>query len=216
MTTTSYNAAGLPYQTTDNTQTTPTTTLYDVNGRPIQVTNPDGTVTDTVYDARGRVQYTDAPHLPGLPCNGTETFYDGNGRVIATERISNLVLTVTTANGVSSSAFTSQGGVLAITQSVYDAAGRVTDTDVAHTPGQPAAGHQPCGEVQPAPEQPAVPAEGEEDRRRLGALDPARDPREQRDERADLAPGARADPRAAHGSSGRRACSTAGSTRLAP
>ena len=78
-----------------------TTTVYDVNGNVIQTTTPDGMITDTVYDAQGRATYTDDPHLPGEPTNGTHTIYDQNGNVIGTERLANVVITVTTL-GVSS------------------------------------------------------------------------------------------------------------------
>ena len=52
---------------------------------------------------------------------------------------------------------------------------------------QGAARHQLAGEVQPAPEQSPVATQGQEDRRRLGAGDPARDAREAADERPHLA-----------------------------
>ena len=62
-------------------------------------------ITDTVYDAKGRVQYSDDPHFAGHATDGTETFYDDNDRVIATQRLSNLVINVTTGpltiNGIS-------------------------------------------------------------------------------------------------------------------
>ncbi len=66
---------------------------------------------------------------------------------------------------------------------------------------EPTAGHQPAGEVQPAPEQPPVAPEGAEHRRRLGAGDPPGDVRERRDDRSGLAPGAGGDPRLAGRSS---------------
>ena len=105
-----------------------TTTVYDVNGNVIQTTTPDQMITDTVYDAQGRAIYTDDPHLAREPADGTHTIYDQNGNVIGTERLSDLVITITTTGGNSTSAFTSDTGILSTTSTSYDAAGRVTQT----------------------------------------------------------------------------------------
>ena len=85
-------------------------------------------VTDSVYDAQGQVIYTDDPHLPGEPTDGTHTIYDQDGNVIGTEELANVVITVTTTGGDSTSVFTSVGGILSTTSTTYDAAGRVTQT----------------------------------------------------------------------------------------
>ena len=51
-------------------------------------------VSDTVYDAQGRAVYTDDPHKPGEPTDGTHTIYDQSGQVIGTERLANVVITI--------------------------------------------------------------------------------------------------------------------------
>ena len=83
---------------------------------------------------------------------------------------------------------------------------------------QSTARHQRPGEQQPAPEQPSVPAEGEEDARRLGAGHPAGETREARHQQPGLPDVAGRDPRgrAAHTVSLRVARATSGSTLLAP
>jgi len=81
--------------------------------------------TDTVYDAQGRAIYSDDPHKAGEPADGTHTIYDQNGNVVGTERLANVVITVTTNSGVSTSTLTSVGAVLSSTSTSYDAAGRV-------------------------------------------------------------------------------------------
>jgi YD repeat-containing protein len=103
-------------------------TVYNVNGNVIRSTTPDGMVTDTVYDAQGRAIYTDDPHLPGKPANGTHTIYDQTSNVTGTEELANVVITVTTVSGVSSSALTSAGAILSTTSTSHDAAGRVAQT----------------------------------------------------------------------------------------
>ena len=91
-----------------------TTILYNADGKAIQTTAPNGMVTDTVYNGQGLVIYTDDPHKPGEPCDGTHTIYDQAGDVIGTERLANVVITVSTASGISSSVLTSVGQVLSM------------------------------------------------------------------------------------------------------
>jgi RHS repeat-associated protein len=139
-TSTTYDAAGRVVQTTDQLNNT-TVTVYDPAGRVIQTQSPDGTVTDTVYDAQGRAQYTDSPHPAGQATDGTETFYDADGRVVATERLADVVIVlVGPTGGAQSSVLQSAGAVLSITQTVYDAAGRAVWSDDPHAPGQPTGG----------------------------------------------------------------------------
>lgn len=53
-------------------------------------------VSSTVYDARGQAVWTDDPHDPGQPADGTHTIYDDNGRVYQTERYSNVSIVIGT------------------------------------------------------------------------------------------------------------------------
>ena len=78
-----------------------TTTVYDANGNVIQTTTPDGMVTDSVYNARARSPTPTTRICPASPPNGTLTTYDQDGNVIGTEELANVVITVTTTDGVS-------------------------------------------------------------------------------------------------------------------
>jgi RHS repeat-associated protein len=123
-----FDAKGRVQQTTDVLNNT---TLYVYNGadQVIKTTNPDGTISDTVYDGDGRVTYADDPHTPGQAnVRGTHTLYDVDGRVTETDRVANLVITVTTQNNLSSSQLTSVGAVLSYTTSVYNDLGQVTSS----------------------------------------------------------------------------------------
>lgn len=113
-----------------------TTNVSDARDQVIQTTTPDGLVAETVYDAEGRVVYADDPHVPGqADVHGTHTYYDSDGRVTQTDRLDNLVLTVSTTNGVSTSQFVSAGAVLSSTSSTYNDLGQVTASlDAAHQP----------------------------------------------------------------------------------
>ena len=105
-----------------------TTILYNADGRAIQTTAPNGIVTDTIYNGQNLVIYADDPHKPGEPCDGTHTTYDQAGDVIGAERLANVVITVSTANGISSSVLTSVGQVLSMSTTTYNAAGQVVQT----------------------------------------------------------------------------------------
>ncbi len=106
-----------------------TQTLYDANGNVIQTTSPDGLVTDTVYDSQGRASYTDDPHKPGVPCDGTHTIYDEDGNVIDTERLQGIEIAVTPTSGdVGTSVLSAEGTVLSTTTTVYNSAGEVAET----------------------------------------------------------------------------------------
>jgi YD repeat-containing protein len=75
------------------------------------------------------VTYADDPHTPGQAnVRGTHTIYDNDGRVTETDRVANLVITVTTQNNVSSSQLTSVGAVLSYTPSVFNDLGQVTSS----------------------------------------------------------------------------------------
>ena len=49
----------------------PTQTTYDTRGEVIATTTPQGTVSDTVYDADGRVVWQEDDHVPGQQAHGT-------------------------------------------------------------------------------------------------------------------------------------------------
>jgi YD repeat-containing protein len=125
---THYDAKGRDYQTVD-VLNNPTNTIFDARDLAIQTTNPDGKITDTVYDTEGQAIYTDDPHTSGqADVHGTHTIYDSMGRITSTERRDNVVITVSTTNGVSSSTLTSAGMLLSTTSSVYNDLGQVTQS----------------------------------------------------------------------------------------
>ena len=123
-----------------------TRSLYDSNNNLIQTLYPDGTSTETYYNAQGLPQYTTDRHVIGQAANpdntsssldigtgSTETIYDNAGRVIGTDRVSGLVITVSTnAAGVASATLTNPGTVYSTTSQTLNAAGQVTSsTDAA-------------------------------------------------------------------------------------
>jgi YD repeat-containing protein len=115
-----------------------TTNLYDAEDRLIRTITADGTITNTVYDAAGRVTWTDDPHLSGQAhVNGTHTVYDAAGRVISTEQYHDVVITVNNPNSTApSSTLSSSGTAFSVSSTVYDAQGRVLWTDDPHQPGR--------------------------------------------------------------------------------
>ncbi len=64
-------------------------------------------------------------HVPGQPTNGSRTIYDASGRAVASERVGDVIIDVTTADGVSSSTLVSAGAVYSSSSTVYDVTGRV-------------------------------------------------------------------------------------------
>jgi RHS repeat-associated protein len=109
-------------------------TIYDSRNDAIQSTNADGTITRSVYDAEGRVIYQDDAHLDGQQTIlGTQTIYDLNGRVVGTERLSNLQIEISTVNGVSNSNVISTGSLLSTASTIYNDLGQVvSSTDAAN------------------------------------------------------------------------------------
>jgi RHS repeat-associated protein len=132
---TKYDAKGRVTET-DDVLGNPTKSVFDARDQVIQTTNPDGTINDTVYDAEGRVSYTDDTHVSGQSdVHGTHTIYDSMGRATETDRLDNVVISVTTTNGVSSSQLVSSGALLSSTKSTYNDLGQVTQsTDAANQP----------------------------------------------------------------------------------
>src|SRR5439155_14296520 len=112
--------------------------VLDARDQVVQTSYPDGTLTDTVYDAEGRASYTDDAHVPGQSTvRGTHTIYDSMGRVTETDRLDNLVLSVTQSGGVWNSQYVSNGALLSKTTSSYNDLGQVTQTmDAANQPTQ--------------------------------------------------------------------------------
>ena len=103
-----------------------TSYAYDKAGNLVQVTDPAGAVTRYVYDGDNRVHYTlDAEN--GL----TETDYDANGRitqqiVYATRQLATVMTTTTAGNGIVTNAMgaITTGATDTTTLSAYDVDGR--------------------------------------------------------------------------------------------
>jgi RHS repeat-associated protein len=119
-----YDEMGKPFQTTDILGNT-TTTVYDDRGDVIETQYSDGTVSRTVYDADGRALATQDRQVIGQPANGSRSVYDLVGRVIRSERLSNMVISVTVNGASKRSQLTSAGNVVSSSSSTYDRAGRV-------------------------------------------------------------------------------------------
>jgi YD repeat-containing protein len=124
---THYDALGNVDYTVDVHGAT-TTFVHDGAGNLLQTAYSDGTVTDNVYNSIGQLFYTDDRHVPGQLTNGTETKYDGMGRVIETLRLSDLDISVSGSGGSYSSALVSSGSVLSTSVTHYNSAGEVNYT----------------------------------------------------------------------------------------
>ena len=118
-----YNVIGKQSQATDPYNRT-TGWIYDSRGNMIQITHADGTISDMVYDDDDRMSVSDDIHLTGAVADCKVLTYDAVGQLIKSERLTNVVITVTTLNGISSSVVTSIGGVVGTSTYGYDAAGR--------------------------------------------------------------------------------------------
>ena len=113
-----YNANGQAIKTTDILGNS-AENVYNISGKVIETQNVDGTISRTVYDANGRGYITQNAHVDGTPATGSRSIYDSTGRVIRTEQLENVVVSI--ANG--NSTFVS-GDVVSSTSTVYDAAGQ--------------------------------------------------------------------------------------------
>lgn len=118
-TNTVYDFAGQVTSTTDVYDNT-TTTLYDPRGQAIQTTYGDGTISRTVYDAKGRALYTTDSHLPANDAQGTYYIYDALDRAVETRRYNDVVISITTVSGTSTSDLISIGTLLSSNTSTYD------------------------------------------------------------------------------------------------
>ena len=116
--TTEYNTNGQIVKTTDILGNS-TESTYNTSGNVIEVRNANGTISRTVYDANGREYITQNAHVEGSPATGSRSVYDSAGRIIRTEQLENVVVSI--ANG--NSTFVS-GDVVSSTSTVYDAAGQ--------------------------------------------------------------------------------------------
>jgi YD repeat-containing protein len=92
-TTTLYDFIGRAKRITDNLNGV-TGTTYDARGFIVETSRPDGRITRSVYDAEGRAIWTDDPHLPGQPTDGTHTVYFANGPINRTERYADVVIDI--------------------------------------------------------------------------------------------------------------------------
>lgn len=116
--TTEYNGNGKVVKTTDILGNS-TENIYNTSGNVIEVRNADGTISRTVYDTNGRGYIIQNAHIEGKPATGSRSIYDSIGRIIRTEQLENVVVSI--ANG--NSTFVS-GDVVSSTSTVYDAAGQ--------------------------------------------------------------------------------------------
>ena len=117
--TTEYNTNGQVVKTI-NILGNSTENIYNTSGNVIETRNVDGTISRTVYDTNGRGYITQNAHIEGSPATGSRSIYDSTGRIIRTEQLENVVVSI--ANG--NSTFVS-GDVVSSTSTVYDAAGQV-------------------------------------------------------------------------------------------
>ena len=133
-----YNANGQVESSTDVLGNT-TTYVYDTRGNVIEIRYPDGTLTRMVYDENGRTAISvDRVFVGQVTPPASVTFdrsnrpiYDTVGRVIRTERLTNVVIDILTdIDGTSRSSVTSVGDIISSSSSEYDVVGRViTSTD---------------------------------------------------------------------------------------
>ncbi len=104
---------------------------YDARGNLIESVGPDGKISRAVYDANGRVIVKLEGWVPGKIGFGTSYTYDPLGRVLSSQILSNLIVSIDihTNNGAvfSTSRYVSSGGVLATNLMAYDALGRMTN-----------------------------------------------------------------------------------------
>ncbi|OGV70697.1 MAG: hypothetical protein A3K18_24040 [Lentisphaerae bacterium RIFOXYA12_64_32] len=152
--TTVYNELGKPYKTTDTLGNT-NFTEYDARGNVIETRSYQGDpsagnavltgIVRTVYDANGRAVVSVDRDLAGLdPANaatapatlifprGSRTICDSIGRVVRTERLANVTISLAenpAGSGVMVAVFVPAGSsVISSSSSRYDAAGRVIES----------------------------------------------------------------------------------------
>ena len=116
--TTEYNTNGQVVKTTDILGNS-MENIYNISGNVIENRNADGTISRTVYDSNGRGYIIQNAHIEGSPATGSRSIYDSTGKIIRTEQLENVVISVSNGN----SNFVS-GDVVSSTSTVYDAAGQ--------------------------------------------------------------------------------------------
>jgi YD repeat-containing protein len=128
---TNYDASGRVQNSTDQYGGV-TSYVFDVSGNLIETINPDGTETITEYDTQNRPILSTDPFNPAntsIPIVGTETKYDSAGRVIETDRVSGIGISVTGITGdVGTVSVTASGTVQSSTTTVYNPNGSVAST----------------------------------------------------------------------------------------
>jgi YD repeat-containing protein len=94
-TSTAYNANGQAITSTDALGNV-TDSYYDIAGRSVRSIGPDGTSSETLYDAAGRAYLSIDRHIAGTltGLRGTLSVYDNAGRVIESRRLENLSITI--------------------------------------------------------------------------------------------------------------------------
>jgi RHS repeat-associated protein len=129
--TTTYTANGNVLTSVD-AQGNTTTNFYDAGGRQVQIAYSDGTISQTAYDAAGRVYVTTDRHVAGQQTHGTRNIYDTAGRVIRTERLDNVVIDINAIDitkpvesRIYDSFVESTGNIISAAQTHYDSFGRV-------------------------------------------------------------------------------------------
>jgi len=116
--TTEYNVNGQIVKTTDILGNS-TESTYNTSGNVIEVRNANGTISRTVYDANGRGYITQDAHIEGSSTTGSRSIYDSVGRIIRSEQLENVVVSISNGNSILVS-----GDVVSSTSTVYDAVGQ--------------------------------------------------------------------------------------------
>jgi uncharacterized delta-60 repeat protein len=136
---TTYTPDGQTATTTD-VYGRPTTNTYNASGQLVRTINADGTQTRSVYDSLGRVVWqTDVYVTTSADDNtttalATHTVYNSLGQVVATYRVSGVLITIGAdpmaggAAGLEATTLANSGMVYSAAQTWYDDQGRTIET----------------------------------------------------------------------------------------